>query len=63
MELTASGGLLVVDGVEVVSDPRSVCPAIYALLGDLLQARRSEVDSRPLRMVADAFLSGRRIAG
>ena len=61
VHLTASGDRLVVDGVEVTSGSRSEYPAIYARLGELLQAGRSEVDSGPLRMVADAFLTGRRV--
>ena len=63
VELTASGGRLVVDGSEVMSAQRSEYPAIYARFGDLLQARRSEVDGGPLKMVADAFLVGRRTEG
>ena len=42
-----------------MSGPRSEYPAIYARLGDLLQAGRGEVDGGPPRMVADAFLVGR----
>jgi D-galactose 1-dehydrogenase len=61
VELTASGGRLVVDGHEVMSGPRAEYPAIYARLADLLRAGRSDVDSGPLRLVADAFLVGRRV--
>ncbi len=61
VELTASGGRLVVDGTEVMSGSRSEYPSIYARLAELLQADRSEVDDVPLRMVADAFLVGRRL--
>ena len=35
-------------------------PSIYAEFVDLIDERRSNVDVRPLRLVADAYLSGRR---
>jgi hypothetical protein len=62
VELLAGGGRLVVDGTEVMSAPRSEYPLIYARFAELLQAGHSEVDGGPLRMVADAFLVGRRVA-
>ena len=33
---------------------------IYARFADLLREERSEVDARPLRLAADAFLVGKR---
>jgi predicted dehydrogenase len=35
-------------------------PSIYADFVDLIDERRSDVDIRPLRLVADAYLAGRR---
>ena len=61
VELHAGGGRLVVDGTEVMSAPRSEYPLMYARFAELLQAGHSEVDGGPLRMVADAFLVGRRV--
>lgn len=59
--LTASGGRLVVDGQEVMSGPRAEYPLLYAHFAELLRTGRSEVDCVPLRLVADAFLVGRRL--
>lgn len=61
VELTASGGRLAVDGQEVMSGPRSEYPLLYARFAELLRSGRSEVDGAPLRLVADAFLVGRRL--
>ena len=61
LELTGSGGRLVVDGTVVFAGERSEYPLIYARFAELLQAGDSEVDGGPLRMVADAFLVGRRV--
>jgi len=36
-------------------------PALYARFADLLAAKASEVDTRPLTLVADAFMLGRRV--
>ncbi|HYW15227.1 MAG TPA: gfo/Idh/MocA family oxidoreductase, partial [Allosphingosinicella sp.] len=35
-------------------------PSLYARFAELIEARRSDVDREPLRIVADAFLVGRR---
>ncbi len=35
-------------------------PSLYARFADLIEARESDVDREPLRIVADAFLVGRR---
>lgn len=59
LELTHSGGRLVVDGVEVVGATRTEYRDIYADFDRLLTERRSRIDLAPLRLVADALLVGR----
>lgn len=60
LELLDGGARMTVDG-----EPREIgtsgeYPALYARFAELVQARQSEVDREPLRIVADAFLVGRR---
>jgi predicted dehydrogenase len=59
LALTASGGVLTVDGVEVAAAPRREYPDIYADFATLLASGRSSIDAAPLRLVADIFLLGR----
>ncbi|MGA9583302.1 MAG: Gfo/Idh/MocA family oxidoreductase [Allosphingosinicella sp.] len=60
VELLDGGARMNVDG-----EPREMTgpgeyPALYARFADLVEARESDVDREPLRIVADAFLVGRR---
>jgi predicted dehydrogenase len=60
VKLTHGGSKLFVDGEEVAVDHgKGEYPSIYAAFADLIDERRSDVDVRPLRLVADAYLAGR----
>jgi predicted dehydrogenase len=57
----AEGGSRLFVGEELqVSDGPGEYPSIYAEFVDLIDERRSHVDIRPLRLVADAYLNARR---
>lgn len=62
LHLVAGGSRLLVDGREEVAAPMREYQGIYAHFAALLAARRAHVDAAPLRLVADAFLLGRRVA-
>lgn len=53
-----SGSTLSIDGTSVDTEGAIEYPAVYARFADLVRAGESEVDLRPLRHVADAFLIG-----
>jgi len=61
--LTHGGSRLLIGGEEQASAAGEVLggeyPSIYAEFADLIDERRSHVDLRPLRLVADAYLAGR----
>jgi D-galactose 1-dehydrogenase len=58
--LRQGGGRLSVAGREVPLARHAEYPALYAHFAELIAAGRSDADSLPLRLVADAFLVGRR---
>lgn len=60
LELRDGGARLFVDGAEQTIESRGEYPALYDRFAALVAARQSEVDREPLRIVADAFLIGRR---
>jgi predicted dehydrogenase len=57
--LTHGGSRLEVGGELQSSGGEGEYPSIYAQFADLIDERRSHVDIRPLRLVADAYLAGR----
>ncbi len=60
LRLSESGSRLFVDEEEVaVEHGQGEYPSIYADFADLIDERRSDMDVRPLRLVADAYLAGR----
>jgi D-galactose 1-dehydrogenase len=59
--LENGGAKLSVDGKLVVEEKPTEYEQIYARFAELLAAGDSDVDAAPLRLVADAFLVGRRI--
>lgn len=59
--LSGGGSRLTVDGVLVTAEPPQEYQGIYAHFAALLDARSSHVDAAPLRLVADAFMLGRRV--
>ena len=60
LRLLDGGSRLEVDGAPREVEGPGEYPALYAQFLDLIDERRSHVDLRPLRLVADAFLVGQR---
>lgn len=60
MLLADGGSRLVLAGVEQMAAPDTEYRRLYERFARLIAERRSEVDLRPLQLVADAFLLGRR---
>jgi predicted dehydrogenase len=60
IRLTDGGSRLIVDGVEQKVRESGEYADIYREFADLVDDRRSSVDVRPLRLVADCFLASRR---
>jgi D-galactose 1-dehydrogenase len=61
LHLENGGAKLSVDGKLVIEEKPTEYEQIYAHFRELLDAGRSDVDPAPLRLVADAFLVGRRL--
>ena len=62
VELRDGGARLLIDDAEQAVASRGEYPSVYERFAALVAARESEVDREPLRIVADAFLVGRREA-
>ena len=60
IELREGGARLHLDGVEQPVSGPGEYPSIYDRFAALVAAGECEVDREPLRIVADAFLVGRR---
>ncbi len=60
LELTGGGSALSLNGLALPTEGPGEYPALYHRFGDLVATGRSEVDVRPLRLAADAFLLGER---
>ena len=58
--LSRGGDRLSLDGRELPLGASAEYPALYAHFAELIATGRSDVDSTPLELVADAFLLGRR---
>jgi len=64
IKLSAGGSELCVDNVSVLqafASLRNEYASIYLRFVDLVRAQRSEVDARPMQLVADIFLLGKRV--
>ncbi len=64
LKLSAGGGILTVGGQEVPPEPGALdseYASIYRAFGQLIASGRSDVDARPLQLVADIFLIGKQI--
>lgn len=59
LRLGMGGAVLEIDG-KITEAPDAEYPRLYAKFEQLVRTRSSEVDVTPLRLVADAFLIGRR---
>ena len=62
LKLSKGGSRLEIDGHLMVEEPPAEYEAIYDHFSVLLARRQSDVDVAPLRLVADAFLVGNRMA-
>ena len=60
VELRDGGARLLIDGAEQTVGEHGEYPSIYNRFAELIEAGASEVDREPLRIVADAFMVGRR---
>jgi predicted dehydrogenase len=60
VELLDGGARMMVDGEPRAAQGPGEYPSLYARFAELVEARESEVDREPLRIVADAMLVGRR---
>ncbi len=60
LALLDGGARLTVEDVEQALPPPREYPSIYAHFAELVAAGTCDVDIEPLRIVADAFLLGRR---
>jgi D-galactose 1-dehydrogenase len=60
LRLSSSGGRLEINGAVVLAHDRHEYPAMYRHFDTLLQNGISDVDVRPLQLVADSALVGRR---
>lgn len=60
--LTEGASKMALNGVDQPLDDRGEYPRLYEAFASLLAARRSDVDLSPFRLVADAYLIGRRRA-
>ena len=60
LELLDGGARMTLDGEPKAVGAVGEYPALYARFAELVEAGESEVDREPLRIVADAFLVGRR---
>ena len=58
--LSDGGTRLAIDGEAVATDGIGEYPSLYASFVDLIDTRARHVDLQPLRLVAEAFLLGRR---
>jgi D-galactose 1-dehydrogenase len=61
LHLANGGSKLTIDGELVAEEKSTEYEQIYAHFATLLAAGKSDVDPAPLRLVADAFLVGRRL--
>jgi D-galactose 1-dehydrogenase len=60
IELLDGGARMTLDGEAQAVEARGEYPSLYARFAELVEAGESDVDREPLRIVADAFLVGRR---
>jgi L-arabinose 1- dehydrogenase len=61
LSMREGGKRLSIAGKEIDVEAEREYPALYEHFHTLIETKTSDVDVRPLRLVADAFLTGRRI--
>jgi D-galactose 1-dehydrogenase/L-arabinose 1- dehydrogenase len=62
LALHMGGTTLEIDGAAVMQEPEREYPGLYAHFHALIAGGRTDADFAPLRIVADAFMLGKRIA-
>jgi hypothetical protein len=62
MALHMGGTVLEVDGQEIMREKEAEYPGLYAHFNRLIRSGKTDADFSPLRIVADAFMVGKRIA-
>jgi len=60
LRIAEGGAVLSIDGVDQAVGPNQEYPGLYRRFSELVRAREVDADVRPLQLVADAFLLGRR---
>ena len=60
LKLSMGGAILQLPGAAPVVQPDREYPRLYQRFGDLVASRESDVDLRPLQLVADAFMIAER---
>lgn len=61
LKLSNGGSRLEIDGTLIIDEKPAEYEAIYRRFDELLAECRSDVDADPFRLVADAFMIGRRV--
>jgi D-galactose 1-dehydrogenase len=61
LQLSSGGRVMRIDGKLVLEGQDNEYANLYARFETLVRERRSDVDLAPFRLVADAFLCGRRV--
>lgn len=61
IDLLDSGGHLAIDGETILAEPRREYPMLYTRFADLIRQGRSDIDTAPLQMTADAYLIAHRV--
>jgi predicted dehydrogenase len=61
LALHLGGTILEIDGKQVMQEKEAEYPGLYAHFLDLVRHGKSDADFSPLRIVADAFMLGKRI--
>lgn len=62
LALSMGGTILDIDGKRVMEEREREYPGLYAHFHELISSGKSDADFAPLRIVADAFMLGKRIA-
>jgi L-arabinose 1-dehydrogenase len=61
LAISEGGKRLCIDGQRIALGPEREYPALYERFYQLIAEHSDDVDARPLQLVADAFLLGRRV--
>ncbi|MDR5740401.1 MULTISPECIES: Gfo/Idh/MocA family oxidoreductase [unclassified Caballeronia] len=62
LSIREGGKRLSIEGEDIALGEEREYPALYERFHELIAQRESDVDTRPLRLVADAFLLGKHVA-